>query len=362
MPIDTPNQLREHLALAMRVELATIPPYLYALYSIEDQDSDAAGLIKSIATEEMLHAALVTNLLLAVGGEPDFLGPGLVPTYPAPMLHHRPELILHLAPVSEAHIRDTFLVIERPEAVNAIPEPDEYETLGQFYAAIEQAIERLDAAASLFRNPRASRQVANPSYYGPVKFDSEASGGLTLVHNVASARAAIEVIVHQGEGVSDTRWADPTHQELTHYAKLLEIVEGTSPIGAVRTARVDPRGESYPPEIRLVSDLFNGTYRATFYILDALTSPNPKQDPLIDRLYLLMSGVLAPLARYLMQQSFPDGSVAGPTFEHYDLGSDPGATLKQLALHVAEVHPDLADAVAPLIAGGIVPVLTPGQG
>ena len=65
MPITTPEELRQHLALAIQVELTTVPPYLYALYSIEDQTSEAARLIKSVVAEEMLHAALVANLLVA---------------------------------------------------------------------------------------------------------------------------------------------------------------------------------------------------------------------------------------------------------------------------------------------------------
>ena len=69
--------------------MSTIPPYLYAMYSIKDQKSDAACLIASIAVEEMLHLALTTNLLLALGGEPDF-GVDLVPTFPSVLAHHQP--------------------------------------------------------------------------------------------------------------------------------------------------------------------------------------------------------------------------------------------------------------------------------
>lgn len=56
MPIDTVDDLREHLLVAIEVELSTIPPYLYAMYSIEDQSSEAALLIRSVVVEEMLHA------------------------------------------------------------------------------------------------------------------------------------------------------------------------------------------------------------------------------------------------------------------------------------------------------------------
>jgi hypothetical protein len=121
------------------VELSTIPPYLYAMYSIEDQQSEAARLIASVVVEEMLHVALTTNLLLAMGGEPDF-GPGVVPTYPDFLAHHKPPLRLELRRCTVDLIRDTFMTIERPQAAGAIPEDDDFETLGQFYAALEVAL------------------------------------------------------------------------------------------------------------------------------------------------------------------------------------------------------------------------------
>jgi hypothetical protein len=88
MAIKTLDDLRTHVALARQVEMSTIPPYLYAMYSIKDQKSDASCLIASVAVEEML-LALTTNLLLALGGEPDF-GVDLVPTFPSVLAHHQP--------------------------------------------------------------------------------------------------------------------------------------------------------------------------------------------------------------------------------------------------------------------------------
>jgi rubrerythrin len=77
VPIVTVADLRRHLRLAVEVELSTIPPYLYALWSIEDQASEAARLLRSIATEEMLHVALATNILLGVGGDIDLADPAI---------------------------------------------------------------------------------------------------------------------------------------------------------------------------------------------------------------------------------------------------------------------------------------------
>ena len=98
MPLDTVDDLREHLQLAIQIELTTIPPYLYAMYSIEDRANVATKLIRSVAAEEMLHATLMANILLGVGGEPRFYDPEVIPRYPGPLPHHTPELIVELAP------------------------------------------------------------------------------------------------------------------------------------------------------------------------------------------------------------------------------------------------------------------------
>jgi hypothetical protein len=351
MPIRTREQLREHLALAMRVELSTIPPYLYAMYSLEDGRSEAARLLMSIVAEEMLHLALAANLLVAIGGEPDFLDPGLLPTHPGALAHHRPELPLHLAPVSVEAVRSTFMVIERPGAAGAAPEDDEYHSLGQFYAAVEAGIERLASEGPLFVAGAERRQLAGHHFYGPVEFDAADSGDLVLVTDVESARQAIDVIVHQGEGLGEHRWADPDHQELTHYAKLVRIADGEVPLGAVRPVRTDPRAADYPEPTRRIADLANATYRSLFHVLDALYRPGDEKGLLVRPLYHLMSGVLGPLSRHLTSIDLGDGTVAAPTFEHVDLGPDPAGTLASLAAEVAALEPALAGTVAPLLDG-----------
>ena len=168
MSIHTVDDLRDHLALAMRVELSTVPPYLYALYSIEDQGGDAAKLIRSIVAEEMLHLALAANLLLAVGGEPDFRTPGLRPAYPCALPRIWPPLTLNLAPATPEQLRSTFLVLEQPDPVGNDADRGSYDSLGEFYAAIEAAIGRLAAAGDLFADPRAARQFSDERFYGPI--------------------------------------------------------------------------------------------------------------------------------------------------------------------------------------------------
>lgn len=342
MPIDTPQQLREHLRLAVQVELSTIPPYLFAMYSIEDQSSEAALLLRSIVAEEMLHAALAANVLLAVGGDPRFGATDLMTTYPSLLAHHRPPLELKLAPCSLELVRDLFMLIEQPEVHEAPPEPDTFETLGQFYHALELAIVELSQKVDLFADPQADRQLADPAAYRPVAFDAADSGGLLLVDSAASARQALEVIVHQGEGLNTERWADPLHQELTHYFKLVRIADGSTPLGTVIPLRPNPRTADFPREVRALADLFNASYRYLFLVLDAIYGP-ARGAAAVGRLYRVMSEVLAPLGRLLVRQPLDGGEFAGPTFEAYDLNAaDPIAELVALATAAAEWFPETA--------------------
>ena len=344
MPIETPKDLQDHLELAISVELATIPPYLFAMYSIEDQSSEAALLIRSIAAEEMLHAALAANLLLAVGGQPRFDATDLITTYPGLLPHHQPPLELNLAPCSLELVHDVLMRIEQPEAHGAPAEPDVFETLGQFYHALELAIADLSERFDLFADPQADHQLSDPAFYTPVAYDAEDSGGLMLIDGTETALAAIEVIVHQGEGLSTERWADPDHQELTHYHKLLQISDGTSPLGSVRPLKPNPRTAEYPEQLRQVSDLYNASYRYLFLILAELFGPLDDKSRAVQRMYRLMAHVMSELALFLVRQPLPDGQSAAPTFEIFEFDStDPHEELMALATEAAEAYPELAE-------------------
>lgn len=351
MPIETLQDLRDHVELAIRVELSTIPPYLYSMYSIEDPKSEASLLIRSIVAEEMLHAVLASNLLLALGGKPKFGDASYLPTYPLDMPHHRPPLTIDLAPCSEQLIRDLFMRIEQPETHNAPPQPDEYETLGQFYHALELAVEVLSEEVDLFESPQTDAQLADPSFYAPIEFDAEDSGGLVLISSKESALAALEVIVHQGEGLSDDKWADPAHQELTHYHKLVQIVEGSSPLGATRPLRRNPKTSGYPIEIQPVSDLFNAVYRGVYLVMDRMFTPGGNQSRAVGVLYLLMADVLSQVGHFLAGFPLEDGSHAGPTFEVFE--HQPDQLLAQaiyLAKTSSSTFPELTPAYEALHA------------
>jgi hypothetical protein len=60
--IDTLDDPRRHLQWAIELEHATIPPYLCALYSLDpDRNPEAAQVIRTVFTEEMLHLALAAK-------------------------------------------------------------------------------------------------------------------------------------------------------------------------------------------------------------------------------------------------------------------------------------------------------------
>jgi hypothetical protein len=343
MPIETPEDLRDHIELAIQVELSTIPPYMFAMYSIEDQNSEAALLIRSIVVEEMLHAVLATNLLLAVGGAPDFASTAYMPRYPMELPHHRPPLTIDLAPCSLELVRELFMRIEQPETHGAPAEPDEFETLGQFYHALEIGVAELSDRFDLFSNPQGGAQLSNHTFYQPVALDAEDSGGLVLITDLDSAIEAIEIIVHQGEGMSDEKWADPDHRELTHYHKLVQISDGTSPLGAVRNVRSNPRTQDYPEAIQTVSHLFNSIYRGLYLAMNRMFTDEANQGKAVGVLYLLMADVLSNLGHFLVQQPLGNGEYAAPTFEIFEFGTDSRlAEVTALSKKAAEVFPELA--------------------
>ncbi len=359
MAITTVDDLRSHVALATRVELSTIPPYLYAMYSIKDQQSVSARLIASVVVEEMLHACLTTNLLLAIGGEPEF-GYDIIASYPSLLAHHTPELLLELKACTPELVRETFMAIESPRAPGAAPEDDIYETLGQFYAALEQALDNLNDTSDLFGNHQPERQLSDPAFYAPVAYDAEDSGGLTLIHDRMSADQALEIIIHQGEGLSTERWADPDHQELTHYYKFELIADGTAPIGPVWPVLDNPRTADFPERLWGVSTLFNAFYGLIYITMRDLYSGAQAQRAAVDRLYALMSDCLAPTAQYLARQPVTDDRTAGATFEVYQFEADPWIETIGLAETVGEDHHELEE-VASRISGFVV-ASGPGTG
>jgi hypothetical protein len=133
MAIATVEDLRRHLQWAIELEHSTLPPYLFALYSIEEgHNSEAVEVIQSVFIEEMLHMTLAANILNAIGGEPNIDYPGIMPSYPTFLAHSNEAFQVPLLKFSREAL-EGFLLIERPGEHDGLPEDDHFETIGQFY-------------------------------------------------------------------------------------------------------------------------------------------------------------------------------------------------------------------------------------
>lgn len=341
MPINTPQQLREHLEWAIKVELTTIPPYLYAFYSMKDKKSEAAELIMSVAIEEMLHVALASNLLISVGGQPRFYRKDLMPVYPGPLPHHVPGFIVNLEKCTREQIVKCFMAIEVPSEVE-VPEDDNFESIGQFYLAIEQAFQRLDESGTLFdANEPAKQWVAGQ--YEKSKYIADDSGGLVLVEDLESANLALSYIVNQGEGIRHDHYADPAQQELAHYYKFEQIASGRSPIGEILPLVRNPKTSEMTSPAKEISQLFNASYCYFLTVMEELYTPTDEKGKMayVMKIYGIMERLMGPVARCLVQIPYRNDTKenAGPTFEFYEFSDEKVQTLKELCEQASALLP-----------------------
>lgn len=332
--IDTVESLREHLQTAIEIEHATLPPYLCALYSIKPgANQEAVEVIHSVVLEEMLHLTLAANLLNAIGGQPVVDAPELLPVHPAVLPHSNGAIEVALRPFSPAGLQ-TFMAIEKPSAPDSRPEAEGWETIGQFYAAIGEALERLSdelGEPALFCGDPA-RQVTDDVYYG-------GAGRIIAVLDLASARRALAEIVEQGEGLDHQSILDgdrdmfhPEREEIAHYFRFSELALGrrfapgdtpqSGPSGepvqmdwsAVYPMRANPSGDDHPPgsEVRAAMDAFNRSYCDLLRLLELTFNGHPE-------LLAISTGAMYGIKQQainLMRLDSGDGATsAGPSFE-----------------------------------------------
>jgi hypothetical protein len=321
--LDNPQGLRDALGNAIRLEHATIPTYLYALYSLKPGTNAAiARLIRSVVLEEMLHMTLACNVLNAIGGAPAIDDPTIIPDYP----DHLPggveaSLVVPLKKFSIDLVKTVFMGIEAPEnplkfptTAAAGPPPV---TIGMFYDKIKEQI--IAQGPSLFTGDPA-RQVTQ----------GFPSSELFAVTDVASASKAIEIIVEQGEGTNKSP-LDLEHG-LAHYYRFEEIANGktlvpdSSQLGfhwgdppvpfdpsGVWPVVDNPKSASYSAgsAARRACDTFNYTYTSLLKSLHAVFNGQP--DNLVDAIGLMES--LKEQATTVMQIDLGNGTNAGPSFE-----------------------------------------------
>lgn len=228
---DKRKQLLDWLQIALELELATIPPYLAALLSIKSSGNRAAAeAIRSVVVEEMLHLALVANVINAVGGRPR-IDRDAVPQFPLELkFEGRPfadrQFPIDLARFSLSAV-DTFMKIEMPnhlavqEMAATITVPAL--TIGAFYEKVADLLTDLDKDGGLFVG-KPERQLGADYYWS-------SGGKIVQVKDLASAKEALSIVITQGEGASPASTAAFAAKvegpfTLGHYYRLSEIRHG----------------------------------------------------------------------------------------------------------------------------------------
>jgi hypothetical protein len=350
---------REHLwyllAEAAQVEHLIMCQYLYASFSLKTEPDDglteeqaaAVGswreLLTGIAIEEMLHLALVFNVMTSIGAAPILTRPN----FPRSSDDLPGGVQFKLLPFGKDSLTH-FLYLERPEGMErvdatgfepripprepiaadeAMPRAQEFGTVGHLYRGIEQGLAR-------FSEHVGERAV----FVGPVQTQATPElfhwPQLITVHDLASATAAIGEIIEQGEGARGD-WRN------AHYGRFLGIWEEY-----LKLTQADPRFEPARPVIpaftrqpydieepqplltdpltRAVAEVFNLGYETLLQLLNRFfthTDETAEQlDTLTGSAFSLMGGVLGPLGRTLTRlPAGPEhpGRTAGPTFEMF---------------------------------------------
>jgi CDGSH-type Zn-finger protein/truncated hemoglobin YjbI len=340
------------LCQAAELEHGIMCQYLFAAFSLKQRadeglsDAEVGAVqrwrraITHVATQEMLHLALVHNLLSAIGAAPHLARPNL----PHPADHYPPGVQLALVPFGREALQH-FMYLERPEGMDLddadglvavgrarpqlagadiVPRSQDFATIGHLYRSIEQGIAHLADIHGehwLFVGPPRA-QATEANFQWPQ---------LVAVTDLASAQRAIDTILDQGEGPrGDWRAA--------HFGQFVEILDeydqlcgtnpGFDPVRPVMAANVRPneRGIDLPLITDTVTarcaDLFNVGYEILLQILERYFAHTSESDAqlatLADVTLSLMFQVIRPLGDLIttLPVGEPyDGKNAGPSFE-----------------------------------------------
>ena len=281
------KELTYLLSQAAELEHGLMCEYLYAAFSLKSTagpglraDQLAAvgrwrGMIFGIAAEEMLHWAMVQNLLAAVGSAPYVSRPHM----PHQARGYPPGVQVRLLPFGEAAL-EHFVYLERPEGMEGADAEgfraaDPADAAGGDHSA-GPGFRHGGSPVPLHR--AGSGSPGGQARRGPVVHRPGVPAGretafswpdLRPITGLAGASRAIERIVEQGEGARGD-WAD------AHYGRFLAVLEdyramrmedpAFEPAHPVAAAAV--RGvEGFEPDVYIsdpvtggCSDLFNAVY------------------------------------------------------------------------------------------------------
>jgi hypothetical protein len=338
---------------AAELEHGIMCQYLFAAFSLkqrEDEGLTADALeavlrwrrvVAHVATEEMLHLALVQNLLSAIGSAPHLARPNL----PAPARHYPAGVNLTLVPFGEPALRH-FMFLERPEGMelkgaqgidapvhdavplmaegDIVPQQQDFATLGHLYRSIEHGLDHLAekfGERNLFVGPPRA-QATSDYFHWPE---------LVPVTDLASAHRAIDTILEQGEGARG-------HWQNAHFGQFVGILDEYRQLKAANpdfeparpvlfaTVRPTEHDETVPRITDGVAsrcaDLFNVGYEVLLQMLHRYFAHTEETDAQLRTLssaaIALMFRVLKPLGD--MITSLPvgpehPGMTAGASFE-----------------------------------------------
>ena len=386
-------QVREELYFllgeAAEFEHSVMCSYLYAMWSLkrDGREGVTAGelaaidgwrrSLRQVALEEMLHLALVNNLLAATGAAPHLWRP----PFPISAGWFPTDVVMRLSPFNRRTL-DHFMYLERPEGVELVdgagfdhpahhsrparpdllaPTPRDYDSQGQLYHAILRGLAGLVAEMgedAVFVG-HGEAQVAGAEIGMP---------GLFKITDLASARRAIEEIVEQGEGA-------PAHRAGSHYQRVaairdeLEALQRARPdFEPARCAADSPRLEDWPdapsatritdPATAKIVDLGNALYALTMRTFAQVFSPAPLPRRLRVELaaatneLMAATSLVGETATTLRVGEAAPGVTAGLTF---DLALSSGQLVQRSAARIlSERARELATAAARL--GAVAPI------
>lgn len=341
------------LCEAAELEHGIMCQYLFAAFSLKQREDEGLSAdeleavlrwrkaISHVAAEEMLHLALVHNLLSAVGAAPHLARPNL----PAPAHHYPAGVNLTLVPFGEPALRH-FMFLERPEGMelkgasgidapvhdavplmserDIVPQLQDFATVGHLYRSIELGLAHLSekfGEKHLFVGP-ARAQATSTDFGWPE---------LVSVTDLASAQQAIDTILEQGEGARGD-W-EHAHfgqfvQILDEYRQMLGANPDFEPVRPVMFATVRPC--EHDPSVPRIServtsrcgDLFNVSYEILLQLLERYFAHTEETDEQLATMasaaIALMLKVIKPLGDLLTTLPVgPEhpGMNAGPSFE-----------------------------------------------
>jgi hypothetical protein len=323
------EDLHEFVQSALELEHSVIPPYLTAYYTLRPgRNDEIAAAVHNIAVEEMLHMTIAGNLLLALGGKPRLTDPDFVPSYPTLLPMSIGDLTVGLAPYSRDLLHEVFMRIEEPEhpiefpaRASAAADTAAFATIGEFYEALIDKLVALGDSAFI-GDP--ARQVVDPNWFPPDQ--------LFRIVDVATAKAALTLVVEEGEGTKQSPL--DREGELAHYYRFTELWHGRhlvpdpnaahgysytgTPIdfdpSGVWAMPANPRLAQYPPESqsRLIAGQFSRTYNQLLHALHDMFNGAPES---LDAAVGIMFE-LGLQAQDVLATPDPDGRPTGLCFEY----------------------------------------------